>query len=684
MSSLLDNAQSTLVNTFSGADQLQDEASITAPSALALQNCEFLGNSVITRRGFGVAYAAALGITSMWDWFQEAQNYLVYLNPGASGGPKASWINLENTSLTGDIVTGLASAVGMTNAALGFREMMTFFNSSGVGSEQCYVWDGTYYDATSNAEPMFPHAPVLSAQVNAFTFANSGAPTAPAIGVTAGLHYFALVVTTYNGLQGPPGPIDSSSNFLPQPFTAAGGQALTITIPPATTWPINYNTIQIAMTPVNNPNNWYIVPGTITGVPRGGSFSVNIQIEIDDISLADEAQNITSTLFTLYTQNPDGTGPFNPHFVLPYGNRMVYGCRLPTVSNVGTVQGALFASEINNPNYITLQYHLLQLPEFRDVATAGVLNDVLYVFGGDWTYAFSDNTQYPVQWAPCTTVSANIGSPFIKGVTVNIARNIMWVCAKGGLFAFNGNAYDNQPSSYIQGAADWSSINWAAPANTLQVVDYPDKRIVVVMAPVGSSQTTANYMLVWDYSQGYDAASIRYCGMWWINGSGGQLTLGAIANVHSVAQNVEELWVGMQVADNIYRQKYIPADASANPATSPTALYNDNTYGIDSKYRPASPMAADAPVYQQLGVMLRIRGAGSATVNAYSLDQTNEITTIAPVTLAWQPGKTYLRLYDKQAQASNIEITNQATAGQFFWLSAIRYFFQPWLQQGNS
>ncbi len=682
--SILEGLDSTLVTKFSGADQLTDQASILPPACIALQNCEFQASGVRTRRGFSAILSLAKSISAIYSWIQESFNFLIYMDTTTPSTPIIRRRDLVIGSDDAIISTGIASPVGMDFAVFGYRSIMAFFDLNGLSTAEGRIWDGTFTSGTPSVEKLFPGAPSTSLVV--FTITEPGAGS-----ITAGLHNFAVIITTRNGAQTPPGPWALTSAILvPQPFTSTGGKNINVRISSAL-WPISYISAQLVMTPVNNPNRWFEVPGASVAIAGGSSLDANITFDIDDLTLQSKGLDITETstvpsLFSLYTQDINGNGPFKPHLVLAFNNRMVYFTRIPGPLSISP-QGAMFVSEIGRPQFITLQFHLLQLPEFLDTITGCVLGASLYSFGPDWTYAFSDNTKFPVQWPPCRTISRTIGSPFIKGVLSNPARKITWVAAKQGLFAFNGQAYDLVPSSYSQGAMDWASINFAqanaGAANALEIIDYSDWQIVVVKAPIGPGQTVANFLLVWNYANGYDAASIRYCGKWWLNTPGGaQINIGAIALVHSQVNQYMELWLGAASAavGKIYRQKNVPGDATDLKQSS---LYDDDSAGVDAKYRTASLVDIDQPVYQQVGIGVRCPGNGQIPINAYSLDQTNPVALV-PIQASTSSGVTNLRMLDKQSQAVHYEFTNGAVAGTWFYLSKIRAYFTKLFEQGNS
>lgn len=671
------NAESLVVTTFSGANLLLDEEDISPPQALACQNVEYTDGRVqIPRRGFSIAWTPAKGVTAMWNWLQEQFNRLIVLDRTDA---LVYSRDLINSGLSGNVITaGLSSVVGMVCSAVGYRLFMAFFNSSGVGAIQGQVWDGTYNGTTPNVESLFPRA-ILTTEINPFVFNEFTTGI-----MTAGLHNFAVVITTWNGAVTPPGPWGGGGILVPQVFTCSGNKNLEITLTPTTTWPMWVNQVQIAMTPVINPNRWFLVPGAINLVARGGALAVNVTVNIDDNSLLAEATEITSTLFDLYTQDASSAGPFNPHVIKAYGARTVYLTRITGPDGI-SLQGAIFPSELANPQYITLQNNLLQLPEFQDTTTMEVFGPNLFVFGPEWTYAFNDNTREPTAWAQCSSISENIGSPFIKGVCPMALNQGLWVAAKPGLFAFNGSAYSQLPASYLQ-TPDWNRINWNAPADTLQIIDYPDQRQVWVMAPLDSS-TVANYIFIWDYTQSYAPASddsgIRYCGTNWINTSGGSPTkipLGAIALVHGSAQYLEA-WVACQAASPgiIYRQKYAPVDASLS---NPTALYDDNGAGIDGKYRMASITDYDQ-WYQQIGITVKAKGNGNLLPTYYGTEGSNS-QAMAVIPLSMTPTVQYDRLVDAQGYAACYEFSNQATVGWFAWISRVKGWFSRWVLQGDS
>ncbi len=648
--SFLDEANRLKLTDFKGPNLLLDEEDISEPEGLAGANIEFLEGQVRTRRGFVEVWNPAAKITSLHNWTTASSNRLLYFSPTT---PSVVSRNLatstDTTLLSGSLGT---SPVGMSVAEAGPRAYFSFFNSSGLGTTSAYVYDGSTVTQTF--------------QRSLYTTEVTTGVTEPVAGLcTAGLHYIGFLFTTKHGYTTPPGPISPSTGVLvPLSITSSGSKSIWVTLAPVGTWPSWTYEAQLIMTPVDNPNVYYIISaiqGGSMGIPGGTSVPVTFTISISDDVLREGAE--ATDYFNLYGQSVGGTVPFNPHVVLGYNNRMVYLTQF--TDGRGGISSGAFVSNINEPQWITLASHLIQLPEFRTIVTGFPLGGVLYLLGPSWTYAFSDNTDLPVRWAAPRLVSGRIGSPFPAGVSWDPARGYAWVAAQQGLFYFEGGSFPDLPSSHFQ-SPDWNRINWAAPADTLEVIEDVANRLVLVRAPLDSA-TTSTHLLVWDWTKGTRADRIRYCGLWNI----ASFTPGAMAIVQNATTKVKELWVSSGAAGGgkVLRQRYSPQD---------TALYNDDSLGIDSFYETGSPVGVLPAPVQHLGAHFRLRGGGFLSPSAFSLDRTRE-RPLHPIQAGLAPSMLPLRLYDLQSEGVRYRIDNQATADAYFILSAIYHYWKPWM-----
>lgn len=682
MASLIDGCGYTDTTSFRGANLIADEEDVTEPEALYNRNTEFNEGLVkCPRRGFQQVWNPAAKITTLYNWIQQQYNQLVYLN--RTSGHVISRDLSNNVEV--DLLASAAVAMVFSQAA--YRLYMAFFDANGLGIAQTKVWDGTFTSALPNLDAVFQRPLNTSDLSGGAAWATI---TEPASGsVTAGEHNFALLVTTWNGYQTAPGPLDSGSTLLvPMTFTSSGGKNLVVSISPASTWPNWVNRIQLAMAPVANPDRWFLVPG-LNLIARNTNFATSFTLDFDDATLVGEDTEITNTLFNLYHQSTSGGGPTLPHCIFAYGDRTVYLTRIPGPDGL-SLAGTILISEPSLPQYVTLRDHSMNLPEFRDCLTGFQLGGTMYICGPSWTYAKSDNKQIPVKWAPWRLVDGSIGSPFIKGVQANPTAGYAWVADHNGLFYFAGTTYRNTqgsavPASYEQ-TPDWNRINFAAPQDTLEVIDDSRNRIVMVKAALDGA-TVATHILAWDYTNGTQVGQIKYCGTWNIGPSATAATspvygIGAIAVVQNQTTKIKEVWISRgDAAGNVKRQMSIEAGDATE--LNPSALYNDDAVGIDGAYKLLAVAQAADGVQQQVGAHIRVRGMGQVNVTAYSLDQQNPIV-LAPISASdnsMTPGRRWLRLMNKQSECASYQFDNGAVAGAFFYLAAIRAYFKPWLKE---
>lgn len=648
---------------FGGPNLLSDEEDISAPQGISCRNVEYVEGQVrIPRRGFTQVWNPNKVLRVLYSWVQQQYNRLIYLN---SSNQVVARDLTDHTELT--LLTGITAA-GMTFAQAGYRLYMAFFDNDGASSIACKVWDGTAPTGGPQVEDAFQ--PTLTT-ADLLGGDNWGTFTEPSAGsVTVGQHMFAVVPTTFNGFQTQPGPTDFGA-FTPRAFTAAGSKIIHISLSPATVWPLWVNKLQIAMTTVENPSRWFLVPGAIWFVTRGSGTAATFDIDIDDVTLTGGGPTeITDTLFNLYTATT------YVHCLIAYNNRNVYLTR--TVGpDLYSLVGTILISEPFQPQYVIPSQNLLNLPEFRDCLTGFALGSTLYICGPSWTYAFTDNLRVPVLWSPPRRVSGSIGSPFIRGVSANDAKGYAWVADRTGLYFFDGSVFPIIPCSYEQ-QPDWDRINFSAGQNMLRVLDSPDDRLIMVRAPLDGA-TISTHILVWDYTDGVTTKKIKYCGLWNIAAFSG---VGDFEIVQAAVSKAKQLWIsrGDAVGD-VKRLKSIK-DGDATP-TAPGALYDDDTQGIDSAYRLLAASNSADGVMQQVGAGFRIRGQGQININAYSFDQVR-VTPLAPITSeenSMAPGQRHLRLLDEQSEAVSYEVNNGAAPNVFAYWAAIRTYYTTFMKE---
>lgn len=628
---------------------------VDGPYCLDAQNVEFVDTGVQTRRGFGQAWNPSVAIIAMYNWLQSQYNRVIYLT--SAGAVVAR--DLVTPANTYNLVTGLTAALGLSCVPAGFRIYMAFFKerSSNPGNPQTAypvrIWDGTLNTGVPNVEIAF--SPPMATTAVAINYTEPGAGV-----VTAGDHNFGFLILTWNGGTPPPSPW-SAGSFVPTTVTAAGSTYLNVVVDPTANWPSYVQSVQLIMTTADNPDRYYIVPGSVA-VIRDSSTPASFDVNVDDVTLQLYEEIIPGSgndYFSVFQYDGTLSGPFGAMKLIGYGSRMTYiyeGLGPDLITSASYIA----FSNPGMPQFATLAQNVLSLPEFRQCITGFVLGDVIYLLGPGWTYAFSDNGLTPVQWSQPRLVSGAIGSPFVNGVLSNPTRGYAWVADRSGLYFFTGSSYPVRPSSYFQGP-DWQRINWLAEVDSMEILDDVENRIVMVKAPLDESDT-ANYWMVWDYTIGPTPETIRYCGLWFID----SFSPGGLAPVLNPTANSMEIWSARRTAGNVLRFKDWTEDD----------LYEDDGAGIDDLYTYGYfPKGVQTEVMDHMGADLRIRGNGTALLTANSLDDQNP-QPMPSITLSSSPSRRYFRACNKQNEGVSYSISTGAVAGSYFVLTALRAFWR--------
>lgn len=279
---------------------------------------------------------------------------------------------------------------------------------------------------------------------------------------------------------------------------AAGSKIIiTVTLPARTDGGTNpsggQSTLFLIATPTDNPAAWFFVPpatGTSTTVneqpvPYNTPVTLTFVYDTDDTTLrqGDSALN----QFLLLAQAADGTGPFNPNFVVAYGQRMCYGA--------GTV---LYASDINAPQQIAPDRNAVVMPNRRYIGAAFPLpgGTDLYLTGEKWTSRITDNSDIPATWSQPVKVSDSLGAPFMNCVCANTKSGWVWVATEFGVYLFNG-IYADKPITYLQDDL-WKRVNWQA-AYAVEMADDVKKLRLYVAVPLDGATAPTNVIVI-DYS----------------------------------------------------------------------------------------------------------------------------------------------------------------------------------------
>lgn len=676
--SLLDdpNLQTTTHTKFTGPNLLVDADDDA-------QDVEYVLGHVRTRRGFDIAFypsssAPGRAISTMINWFTARFQRLVYFSPATQTLYQRNLLltSTDPAAETTIVATVTPSALGAVHSQAGYRLITAFFRADSSTNDIVpvgpgYIWNGL------ESEKLFPR-PLLATDVASWIF------TEPSTGVvTAGRHYYGLLLVSKNGAETRPGPAgiaDLQFDYLVAPtHVATGGANLNMAI--TATWPTWAAQAWPIMTPVDNPNRWFKVPtpdGLPYGVPGGSSFLLNITLDLSDVTLTGTSDTdlIEDGQFDILSQDASGDGPVSPYLTTAFGRRTVYAIE-DLAPDGASLTSALLISDPSQPQRLSRAYHLIYLPEFRQISTMFTIGTTLYVLGPGWTYAFSDNGGYPTQWVEPRRVSGSIGSRFPYGFAANDALNYAWVANSAGLYRLESGIYPDLPASYNQTPV-WRQINFHASPESLKVVEDSARRLVMVAAPVGEGQIVPNRILVWDFTQGTHPDRIRYCGAWIIQQ--GDYDPGAIAMVNNPQANRLETWLGRAlVAGPVLRQKYDPQDGL--DGFDPD-LYSDDGIGIQSRYRFSSLWELQTGPALFVALAIRIRGIGQTILKIFSLDQTNEQTLpgvdLSPVT-GTAPSRLWTRFINKQTESASLEISSSGQPGTFFLLSMVKIWWARWM-----
>lgn len=435
-----------------------------------------------TRPGTSAVLETSGKVTGMYNWISPTDNFVIYQDGTA----------IKRVKLSDNSVVTLLSSIGATRAP-SVADLDTFlfftgYDTSSNGSIQAHVWGGA---ATPDVDVCF-RRPL---QISAFTAVDGGVGQC-----TIGTHLIGFLYQTRNGYIGQPGPFNGGGVFTPTSVTLnAGLRTINVTITLDT--PVDgggtANIIPI-MTRADNPAAFFLVPSSaISGsllVPASSIAHVitfSISITDEDLAGATPADNYFNALI----QDVSGNGPFNPSFVVAYGQRMCYGSGV-----------SLFISNIGNPQFITEDLNRIFLPNQRKIGYAFQMGQNLFVTGDKWTGRTSDNGNDPSTWPQPTLISDAIGAPSPNCVEKSTVGNYAWVASETGVFVFDGN-YPQRPITYLS-SVFWKRVNWAA-SYCIQIKDNATEQRCYVAVPIDGA-LDPTHILVIDYSSGmsYDTCDI--------------------------------------------------------------------------------------------------------------------------------------------------------------------------------
>lgn len=310
-------------------------------------------------------------------------------------------------------------------------------------------------------------------------------------------------------------------------------------------------TLFMIATTAANPNLWYFMPTDAqTGqigeqpVPLNTPKTYNFVMSLSDFDInASLSGDTAQANFLLLAQDASGNGPFNPSFVVAYGQRMCYG--------TGTV---LYVSDIANPQQIAADTNQVIMPNQRQIGYAFPLpgNPGLYLTGEGWTGYVTDNSDSPSTWAEPILVSDQFGTLYPNCVCFQTGGPWAWIVTEGGPYLFDGS-YAGQPLTYLssgfneqQQPVGWTRVNWNA-AYAIKIVDDVEFFKLYIAVPLDGS-TECNYMFCVDYRLGktFDTCDIS------LDVFNPQL-FASIARVREVSSGNTNLWIGPSAAGNVSR-----------------------------------------------------------------------------------------------------------------------------------
>lgn len=630
---MLPDCKVALFSQFGGPWTSVDPYSVPLTNGLSAQNVEYINGQVKTRFGHSIILTPNNTITSFTNWLFNIlgtpKNWFFYHAAGI--GSRAYDLNDIGAGPTTRIPQ--VTAYSAIYAVAGSRIYVAFYSSglAGDGSAYIYSYNGGAEKAFS---PPITTNPVLTEPLSGL--------------VTTGLHKIGYLITTLNGFTTRPSPAPGDV-FTPVSITSTGGKNINVLV--TAPWPASAASIQIIMTTVANPNQYYIVPGATVSVPGGVTFPVNVSVSISDSDLAATGASATPYL-TLLTQTVAGVAPINPYFVLNYSSRMGY------IGLDAAGFPVIYFSAKNKYQNVYADLSGVYLPGNLPITCAQPLRASIYIFGPHWTYTTSDNGREPVEWSPPQLVDGSIGTLAPYGVFQNAAQGFMWVADVGGLYLFIGGQYQKRPISYWQ-QPEWDRINWAAP-QAVYVYDDAVNKKVHVLAPLDAA-TSPSHELVWEYADGADPDSVNFS---YKRISGYVVGCGGI--IQNPTTKRLEVWLGPSTNGSVIRENF---GNEANP-------YRDVAAAIDSFYETSLlPGAENGPasLKKHHGGHLRVSGNGTLNLTAYSIQHVVSVTPPAIIMTDPSGIETLVKFFLQNEQCSMKFGTN--ALDQYFKLALYRHYY---------
>lgn len=602
--------------------------------------------------GMGVPtnhYAFKHFIASDWERFvalaKDGSNnvYLYYETlAGATAGQTDVLVPSLNSTITNAITTIYGARV---------YSVFTKDDGSALSAQQGIVWNGAYTGTSIEVDTLF-QAP-WTGTINVGTVETNPAP------VTEGVHKLALVFVTRNGHETAPKLLSS--------VTATGDVDITISFTPTTNWPDWVDAVKPVITTVQNQELYYFVPNTSLSVTAGTMTAVQFLFDMSDIELTQASE--ATDWFSLANSSTVGA----VKFIDNYGDRLVYIVDNADQDTFGNASSVWF-SDVADPQRIAADRNQRFLPNKRPMTGGAELNGVYYVFGPNWTYAFTETTDFPVTWFPAQEISGTVGIKYPGCVVKNSTNSMLWVAHTSGLYTFNGQQYNDLPASYRQ-PVEWARINWAAPSWCFKMIDDEVNEQVLFQVPLDDA-VTPSHVLKWDYKRGFSRDHVRFSLDNYKDGEG------PLVPVFELVQNPNtsllEVWALDAESNAVYRTKNRTDDAAT--------WFTDDGLSIESVYRSEALSPVGPAPLKHGGVHARITGAGNVNVTIYpyvgSLDLADSYRFKGAYTRDLDETQygPYLFLLGWQSETAYFEVSN-ATNDSWWELGSITHYYNDWLAQ---
>ena len=616
-----------------GAWTRVDQKRARPTRASEVRNMRFEPRGPVTRHGHSQFALSTNFVKSMYNWITTTDgvgriNRLVFLEDNV-----LRMRNLLVAPVDVDLFTLAGRAAFIVEA--GVRLYAQIINTDALSAGQVRV----VYPLVGGSPADKAFAPPWA---NTPNIATTGAgDTSP------GLHKFGYIIESRSGFAGKFSPVTAGVHVPVEYTVASGGEVLRMSF--VANIPDDSAFLHVIMTTIDNPHDWFYVPGASLAIPAGApAWSISISFEVSDTDLNLVAVKANDNE-SLLAQDVAGTGPFEPSAIVNVGRRMAY-----------FVNDHVYISDIDDYEVVTEDLHSIFLPGRKQVVTGFSLRGSFYILGPQWTYAVVDNTQEPVYWAAPFAVSGQHGTIAPFGVTTRTSGDFAWVANTLGLYMFDGQ-YAPVPISYMN-KPEWDRINWNAPAAITVIDDVANQRVRVV-APLDDA-TEPSHILTWHYTNGLDPFQVDF--------------------------SLDDFAVGefgcAQVIQHPTTRRNIfligPIDSTDEIWGEDETAKDDTDDGITSVYETGIILTrADRQdkINRFGGFDVAVRGAGLLTSIIKALGRTT-VFQAGSIILEETPDDEPQRWTNLTSENATIRFSTSG-AGSWFDLSLVKVYWKRWLKQ---